>query len=202
MKLYYSPGACSLAPHIVLREAGVPFSLERVDLKAKKLANGVDFNEINGKGYVPVLELDNGRRLTEGPAILQYIADLKPEARLAPRAGSFERYQLQEWLNFVTSEIHKQFTVLFKSDAPDAWKETARGNIAKRFDWVEKAIASKSYLTGDPFTVADAYFYAVLRWSPSQGIDLNRWSKLSRYLAAIESRPHTHEALKAEGLVK
>jgi glutathione S-transferase len=203
MKLYYATGTCALSPHIVLREAGLPYQLERVDLKTKKLENGGDdFNEINPKGYVPVLTLDDGRRLTEGPAIVQYIADLKPESRLAPSAGTYDRYHLQEWLNFIGTEIHKSFSTLFNGSAPDEWKNAVRDKVAQRLDWIDKDLDSKTYLMGDVFTVADAYLYTVLRWAKPMGIDLSRWPKLAAYFAAVDARPRVREALKEEGLLQ
>jgi glutathione S-transferase len=201
MKLYYSPRACSLSPHIVLREAGLPFQLERVDLKAKKTESGADFSELNPKGYVPVLELDDGRRLTEGPAIVQYLGDLKPESRLVPRPETFERYQLQEWLNFIGTELHKRFSLLFNPSAADDWKDMTRGDLSKRLAWVDSTLGSKTYLTGDVFTAADAYLYTVLRWAQPNGIELKSWPKLAAYFGAIDQRPRVREALKAEGLL-
>jgi glutathione S-transferase len=202
MKLYYATGTCALSPHIVLREAGLPYQIERVDLKTKKLENeGADFNEINPKGYVPVLALDDGRRLTEGPAIVQYIADLKPESHLAPRAGTYERYHLQEWLNFIGTEIHKSFSTLFNASAPEDWKAAVREKLSRRFEALDKELGSKTYLMGDTFTVADAYLYAVLRWAKPKGIDLERWPKLAAYFAAVDARPRVREALKEEGLL-
>ena len=202
MKLYYSPGACSLSPHITLREAGIPFSLVRVNTKTKETAGGGDYRTVNGKGSVPTLELDDGRRLTEGPAIVQYLADLAPNKALAPASGSFERYQLQEWLNFVTSEIHKQFSPLFDPSTHEETKTKQREKLATRFDWLEPQLGDKDYLTGSTFTVADAYLFTVLNWSRATGIDLSRWPALQRFVARVAARPTVHEALKAEGLIK
>jgi glutathione S-transferase len=203
MKLYYAAGTCALSPHIVLREAGLPYQLARVDLKTKKVDNdGEDFNAINPKGYVPVLTLDDGRRLTEGPAIVQYIADLKPESHLAPKAGTFERYHLQELLNFIGTEIHKSFSTLFNAGAPDEWKSAVRDKLAHRFEWLEKALDSKTWLMGDVFTIADAYLYTVLRWAKPMGIDLGRWPRLAAYFAAVDERPRVREALREEGALK
>ena len=201
MKLYYAPHTCALSPHIVLRESGLPFQMERVDLKARKTEGGADFNEINPKGYVPVLELDDGRRLTEGPAIVQYLGDLKPDSRLVPRPGTFERYQLQEWLNFIGTELHKRFSVFFNPNAPAGWKDTTRNDIAKRLAWVDSTLGAKTWLTGDVFTAADAYLYTVLRWAEPNGIELERWPKLAAYFGAVEKRPRVREALKEEGLL-
>lgn len=202
MKLYYSPGACSLSPHIVARELGLPLDLVEVDINQGKLADGSDFSAINSKGYVPVLELDDGQRLSEGPVIVQYLADRKPESGLAPPAGSLERYRLQEWLNFITSEIHKQFSPLFNPAIPDDWKQAAREALARRFDWLGTQLTGKSYLMGESFTVADAYLFTVLNWSPSTGIDLARWPVLQDYVARVAARPKVQEAMQAEGLLR
>jgi glutathione S-transferase len=200
MKLYFSTGACSLSPRIVLLEAGLPFTAERVDLKSKKTANGADYLSINSKGAVPALELDDGQLLTEGPAIVQYLADLKPDSGLAPRAGSFERYRLMEILNFITSEVHKSFSPLFKPDTPADAREIALDNLAKRFDWLSKHLAGKKFLMGDTFTVADAYLFTVLRWSGLVHVDLDKWPVLTAYVARVRERPKVQEALHAEGL--
>ncbi len=202
MKLYFSPGACSLSPHIVLREAGLAFDLVKVDLKSKKLADGGDYLQVNPKGYVPLLELDNGQRLSEGPAIVQYLADQKPETGLAPKAGTMERYRLQEWLNFLSSEVHKQFSPLFNPAASEDWKQAVRGNLARRFDWLAPQLAARPYLMGDRFTVADAYLFTLLNWCSFTGVDLGRWPALKEYHARVGARPKVREALKAEGLAK
>lgn len=202
MKLYYSPAACSLSPHIVLREAGIAFTLEKVDLQTKKLASGSDFNRINAKSYVPVLELDDGERLTEGPAILQYIADLVPGNKLAPRNGTFERYRLQEWLNFITSELHKTYSPLFRPDLPAEQRKAACDKLASRFNWLTTRLSGAPYLMGQQFTVADAYLFTVLNWSQFTSVDLNRWPVLSDYVARVTARPRVREALKEEGLIK
>ncbi len=202
MKLYYSPGACSLSPHIVLREAALPFTLEKVDLKTKKTAGGADYYSINSKGTVPALQLDDGRVLTEGPAVVQYIADQKPESGLAPRFGTFERYQLMEMLNYITSELHKSFSPLFHADAPADAKAAAVESLGKQFDWLAPRIASGKYVMGDAFSVADAYLYTVLRWTGLVKIDLARWPTLSAYLALVGRRPKVQEAIKAEGLIR
>jgi len=202
MKLYYAPGACSLSPHIVLREAGIAFDLERVDLKTHRTANGADFHAVNAKGYVPVLELDGGERLTEGPAIVQYIADLKPESGLAPKAGTLARYRVMEWLNFITSEVHKPFGALFKADAHEAIRQSAREGLERRFEWLAKELGDKAFLTGETFTVADAYLFTVLNWGQWVGVDLARWPALKSYAERVAARPKVHEALKAERLVK
>jgi glutathione S-transferase len=202
MKLYFAPAACSLSPHIVLREVGASFDLEQVDNRQKKTKSGADFWAINPKGYVPVLELDTGARLTEGPAIVQYIADMNPAAGLVPPAGSMERYRVMEWLNFVTSELHKSFGPMFNPATPDTYKAILRENIGRRFDWLEKQVSDKQYLMGDKFTVADAYLFTVARWSPFVEIDLAKWPNLKAYLARVEARPKVQEAMKAEGLLK
>ena len=202
MKLYYSPGACSLSPHIALREAGLPFELQRVDLKTRQMEGGGDYTEISSKGYVPTLQLDDGNFLTEGPVIVQYIADLKPEAGLAPKAGTMERYRLQEWLNFITAEIHKTFSPLFHSDAAQAWKEASRENLARRFDFLAKHLQDKDYLLGKQFTVADGYLFVTLNWTNVVGFDLSKWPVLQAYLARVSARPKVREALQAEGLLK
>lgn len=202
MKLYYSPGACSLSPHITLLEAGLPATLVKVDTKTHKLASGEDFYAINAKGYVPVLELDDGRRLTEGPAIVQYLADRNPASRLAPAADRFERYRLQEWLNFITSELHKQFGPFFVATTPVEYKPILRDKLSLRLDWLAGQLDGRDYLMGRQFTVADAYLYTILRWSPFVGIELAKWPVVAAYKARVEARPHVREALLAEGLIK
>ncbi len=201
MKLYYSPGACSLSPHIALLEAGLPAEYVQVDLKTHKLADGSDFSAINPKGSVPVLELDDGQRLTEGPAVVQYIADRAPASRLAPPAGSMERYRLQEWLNFITSELHKTFSPLFDPSVPEACKTMAKERLAKRFDWLSTQLEGRDYLLGEQFTVADGYLFTVLGWSKHMGIGLSRWPVLVAYLERVAARPKVREALQAEGLI-
>ena len=202
MKLYYSPGACSLSPHIALREAGLQFELTQVDLKTKKMAGGGDFSSVNGKGYVPVLQLDDGQLLTEGPAIVQYIADSRPETRLAPPAGTMERYRLQEWLNFITAELHKAFGALFNPAAPAQWKEFVLGMIGRRFDWLQPQLAGRDYLMGSQFTVADGYLFTILSWAPYVKFDLGKWPGLVHYCDRVGARPKVRDALKAEGLIK
>lgn len=200
MKLFFSPGACSLSPHIVLRESGLPFDTERVDLKARKTAGGSDFASITDKGAVPTLQLEDGQVLTEGAVIVQYIADKKPEARLAPPAGSLERYRLQEWLNYIASELHKSFSPLFKKDTPEEFKATLKAALAAKFAWVDGKLAGKQFLLGDQFTVADAYLFTVARWSKAVGLDLSKYPTLAAYLERIASRPAVRAALQAEGL--
>lgn len=202
MKLYYSPGACSLSPHIVLLEASLPFTLEKADLKTKKTAGGADFFSINSKGTVPALQLEDGRVLTEGPAVVQYIADRAPDSGLAPRWGTFERYQLMEMLNYITSELHKGFAPLFAPGSSAETKATAVENLGKKFDWLSKHMTNGKYVMGDAFTVADAYLFTVLRWAGIVKIDLGKWPALAAYLDLVGRRPKVHEALKAEGLIK
>jgi glutathione S-transferase len=202
MKLYFSPGACSLSPHIVAREAGLPIELERVDNKAKKTASGDDYWQVNPKGYVPALKLDDGDMLTEGPAIVQYLADLAPQAKLIPAAGSKERYHVAEWLNFITSELHKSFSPLFRPNTPDDYKPIVKESLANRFNFIDKHLAGRHYLMGDQFTVADAYLFTVMRWTSVQHIDLARWSNIAAYMGRVAARPKVTEALQAEGLLK
>jgi glutathione S-transferase len=201
MKLYYAPGACSLSPHIVARELGLPVQLQKVNNKEKTVEGGGDYWQVNGKGYVPALELDNGEVLTEGPAIVQYLADRKPESGLAPKAGSLERYRVQEWLNFITSEIHKQFSPLFRPNTPEEYKAICKENLAKRFAWLDQQLAGKDYLTGQGFTVADAYLFTVLRWTVPMKIDLSPWPNLAAYLRRVGKRPKVMEAMQEEGLL-
>lgn len=202
MKLFYAPGVCSLSPHIAMREAGLKFDLQKVDTKTKAMEGGGNFLEINPKGYVPVLQLDDGSILTEGPVIAQYIADLKPESKLAPAAGTMDRYRLQEWLGFLNSEIHKGFGPLFKPNTPDEYKLIVRDNLASRFDWLSAELKGKQYLMGDTFTVADGYLFTLLGWTKWTAIDLAKWSVLAEYAARVAARPAVQEALKAEGLLK
>lgn len=202
MKLYFSPGACSLSPHIVLREAGLNFDLEQVNLQTKKTKAGADFLPVNAKGQVPVLQLDNGEILTEGPAIVQYIADQKPESGLAPANGTMARYHTQEWLNFVTSDLHKVFAPLFRPTTPDEYEKITKENLANKFAYLDKHLAGKQYLTGDKFTVADAYCFVIVGWSKYKNIDLAPYPNLRAYMDRIAARPKVQEAMKAEGLVK
>jgi glutathione S-transferase len=200
MKLYFAPGACSLSPHIVLREAGLPFDLESVDLKAKKLKNGADYYQINPKGQVPLLALDDGETLTEGPAIVQYIADMAPASGLIPPAGSKERYRAQEWLNFISSELHKNFSPLFRPNTPDDYKPLARDNVANRFAYVDKHLSNRPYLLGDKFMVADAYLFTMLKWAKFLSLDLTPFPNLLKFMARVGERPKVKEALRTEGL--
>lgn len=199
MKLYFSPAACSFSPHIALREVGLDFELVKVDLKTRKLvADGSDFSRINPKGYVPVLELDDGSVLTEGPAIVQYIADRKPESALAPKAGTFERYRLQEWLGFINSEIHKGFGPLFNPKTPDETKATARENLSKRLAFVAEHLAKNDFLLGKQFSVADGYLFTVLNWGQWTGIDIAQWPALAAFVERVGSRPSVQAARAAE----
>ncbi len=201
MKLYFAPGACSLSPHIALREAGLPFDLEQVDLNNKQTKSGADYRTINPKGYVPALQLDDGQVLTEAAMIVQYIADKKPEAKLAPPAGTRERYLLQEWLNFIATELHKGLSPLFKSNVPEAWQQVVKDTIAARFDFLTKRLQGKPYAMGESFTVADGYLFTILNWTNFLKIDLGKWPALKAYQERIAARPAVRAALKAEGLV-
>jgi glutathione S-transferase len=198
MKLYLSPGACSLSPNIVAHEAGIPLDLKKVDLKSKAISGGGDYNQVAAKGSVPLLVLDNGETLTEGPAIVQYLADQKPQSMLMPAAGSIERYRVLEWLNFITSEIHKSFSPLFRPDAAQGWKDAALANLHRRFDYTAQQLANRQYLIGDQFTVADAYLFTVLGWTQYVGIDLAKWPALKAYVDRVGARPKVQEAIKAE----
>ena len=202
MKLYYSPGACSLSPHIALREAGLSAEYVKVDLGGKKLDNGEDYRGINPKGYVPALELDDGQLLTEGPAIVQYLADRVPEKQLAPPAGSMARYRLMEWLNYISTELHKGFGALFNSTAPEAWKSVVKERLAERLQYVSGELGDNPFLMGEKFTVADGYLFTVLSWGPHVGIDISRWPTLATYVSRVASRPAVHAALVEEGLLK
>ncbi len=201
MNLYYSPGACSLAPHIAAREAGIPVELKKVDLKAKQVDGG-DYRKINGKGYVPAVAMEDGSILTECPVILQYIADRKPAAGLAPAAGSPERYRLQEMLNFITAELHKGMGTFFNPAVTEEWRKAASDRLALRLDWLAQQLAARDYLMGDRFSVADAYLFAILNWAPTVKFDLGKWPALVAYQKRVAARPKVQEALKAEGLVQ
>jgi glutathione S-transferase len=199
MRLYFSPGSCSLSPHIVLRETGTTFELEQVNNQEKKTKSGKDYWTVNPKGQVPCLELDNGDTLTEGPVIVQYVADQNGSG-LAGKPGSMERYRIQEWLNFTTSELHKTFGPILRPTTPDAFKEISRANLGKRFDWIDKELAGKQYLMGDKFSVADAYMFTVMRWTQRINVDLAKWPNIKAYMDRVGGRPKVQEALKAEGL--
>jgi glutathione S-transferase len=200
MKLYYSPAACSLAPHIALEEAGLPYDLVKVDLRTHEFANGTDYYTINPKGYVPVLEFDDGARLTEAAVILQYIADRRP-GTLAPAYGTMERYRVNEWLNFIATEVHKQFGLLWHAETPAAAQATQRATLAKRLAMIEKTLAKQPCLTGDAFTIADAYLFTVARWSAALKVDLTPFPALRQFQARVAARPKVHAALKAEHLI-
>jgi glutathione S-transferase len=202
MQLYYSPGACSLASHIALREAGLKFDTVKVDLRSKKTAAGDDYSAISPKGYVPALRLDDGYLLSEGTAILPYIADLAPAAKLAPPAGSVERYKLHEWLGYINSEVHKNFSPLFSPAMSEETKATFRTNLGKRFDFLQKQLEGKEYLLGSQFSVADAYLFTVLRWPKLVGIDMSPWPKLMAWHEKVGQRPGVMAAMQAEGLLK
>ncbi|MGB3864028.1 MAG: glutathione transferase GstA [Xanthobacteraceae bacterium] len=200
MKLYYSPGACSLSPHIALLETGVAHDLVRVDLKAKKTADGGDFLKVNPKGQVPTLQLDDGEILTEGPVIVQLIADKSPAAKLLPANGTAERYRVQEWLNFISTELHKMFSPLFQPALADEAKAFFRGRLNDRFAYIDGKLAGKDYLMGSQFTVADGYLYTILRWADAMKFDLSALKNLMAYKARVAARPKVQEALKSEGL--
>ena len=202
MKLYYSPGACSLSPHIVLREVGLDFELVLTSTKTKKLQDGTDYYTINPKGAVPLLELDNGERLTEGPAIVQYLADQAPQKHLAPAAGTWARSRLQEWLNYITSELHKGFSPLFNPAMPEEAKVLFREALVKRFAWVDTQLEGRDYLLGADFTVADAYLFTVSNWAPMVGVELGALKNLAAFRARVSARPAVQAAMKAEGLIK
>jgi glutathione S-transferase len=202
MKLYYSPGACSLSPHIALLEAGLPYDLVKVDLRAKKLENGDDFLQINPKGQVPALSLDSGELVTEGPVIVQMIADKAPAKNLAPARDSAERYKLLEWLNFITGELHKNFSPLFNPAIPDEVKNFFRDRIMGKFRYLDTQLAGRDYLMGKQFTVADGYLYTMLRWADGHKFDLAALKNLMAFKARVDARPKVQEALTKEGLMK
>jgi glutathione S-transferase len=198
MKLYFAPGACSLSPHIALAESGLAFDSEKVDLRTKTTKSGKDYRDINPKGSVPALQLDNGEVLTEGPAIVQYIADQKPEAKLAPPAGTLERYRLQEWLNFISSELHKAFSPLFKPDTPEETKTSSIAAIRAKLDHIAEALGDRPYLLGDAFSVADGYLFTILGWGKVGGIDIGDWVAIKAYYDRIAARPAVQAARAAE----
>ncbi|MCP2051421.1 UNVERIFIED_ORG: glutathione S-transferase [Pseudomonas fluorescens] len=198
MKLYFSPNACSLAPHIVLRELALPFDLVRVDNKAKTTADGEDFLQINPKGYVAALQLDNGQVLTEASAILQYLADLKPAARLAPANGSWERVRLQEWLNFIASEIHGGLGIFFNPAIEGEVRATFVAKLFKRFEFLVQTLERQDYLLGEQYSVADAYLFVLLRWAAVHDIDLQPWPALTAFMQRVGARPAVTAALAAE----
>ncbi|MEO7621915.1 MAG: glutathione transferase GstA [Gallionella sp.] len=202
MKLYYSPGTCSLASHIALYETGLQFETDRLIKTTKMTTGGENYMQVNPKGYVPALKLDNGSILTEGAAVLQYIADQKPDSGLAPPCGTMERYHLQEWLTYISSEIHKSFSPLFNKDASEDVKSHAHSMLSKRLVYAEAQLADKPFLMGDHFTVADAYFFVVMNWSKIVGFDLAPVPNIKEFLARIAVRPAVQAAMKVEGLLK
>jgi glutathione S-transferase len=202
MKLFYAPGACSLSPHIALLEAGLPFTTEKVDLRAKTTESGLDFTTINPRGYVPALQLDNGQVLTEGPAIVQYIAAQAPDKQLVPAPHSIEHYQLLERLNFIGTEIHKGFGPLFNPASSADAKDAARAQLDKRFGHAAALLEGHDYLVGDRFSVADGYLFVMLTWTDKMGIDLSKWPALQAFKARIAARPAVQQALSDEGLLK
>ncbi len=202
MKLYFSAGACSLAPHLVLHELGIPFEIEKVDLRSKKTKGGADLRAINPKGYVPALVLDDGSLLTEVAAILQYLADRKPESGLAPANGTMERYRLQEWLSYLGTEIHKPFRPLFDKHTTDERRAAVIDELGQRFAFASKALDGKSFLLGETFTVADAYLFTLLGWSRWTALDLSPWPVLVDFVARVSARPAVQAAMRAEGLLK
>ena len=202
MKLYYSPGACSLSPHIALKEAGLAFEPVQASTKTHKLQDGTDYYGINPLGYVPLLELDDGTLLREGPAIVQYIADLAPTKNLAPANGTLQRYRLQEWLTFIGTEIHKTFSPLFNPATPEDYKTIAKDKLVSRLKWVDSQLEGKQYLMGDHFSVADGYLFTVTNWAKPLSVDLSGFPNLVAYRARVAARPAVQEAMKAEGLNK
>jgi len=202
MKLYYSPGACSLSPHIVLRELGLPYEPVLASTKTHKLVDGTDYYTINPKGYVPLLELDDGQRLSEGPAIVQYLADQKPASGLIAAPGSMARYRQMEWLNFVSSELHKSYSPLFNAAMPEEGKEVFRERLRGRYKYLNQQLEGKSYLMGDSFSVPDAYLFTVTNWAPRVGVDLADQPHVQAFMARVSARPAVQEAMKSEGLIK
>ncbi len=202
MKLYYSPGACSLSPHIALKESGLSFEAIAAPTKTHQLADGTDYYTINPLGYVPLLVLDDGTQLREGQVIVQYIEDLVPAKQLAPANGTFARYKLQEWLSFVGTELHKGFSPLFTPGMPEEAKTIAKTRLNSRLQWVNGELANKTYLMGDTFTVADGYLFTVVNWTKHVGIDISGLANLGAFMGSVGTRPAVQEALHAEGLLK
>ncbi len=202
MKLFYSPGACSLASHIALREAGADFKIERVDLAKKITETGKDYRSINSKGSVPSLELGNGEVLTEGVAIMQYVADQHPDKHLAPPNGHFQRYRLQEWMNYLSTELHKGLSPLFDKSLPSEMRETMTARVRTRLDWINSKLEGQHFLLHEGFTVADSYLFTLLNWLRFFSIELSDWSHLKAFHERVAARPHVQEALGAEGLLK
>ncbi|WP_199100046.1 glutathione transferase GstA [Dyella sp. ASV21] len=202
MKLYYAPGTCSLSPHIVALEAGIALELEKVDNKEKRTASGADYWQINPKGYVPALALDNGELLTEGTAIVQYLADQKPASALAPTHGTLARYRLQEMLGYINSELHKSYSPLFKPDTPDAVRQERKDYLRRRYALLEQRLAAHDWLVGDHFSVADAYLFTVTNWAKHVALDLSDFPALLAFQKRVAERPHVQAAMVAEGLIK
>ena len=202
MKLYYSPGACSLSAHIALEEAGLAYEAIAAPTKTHKLADGTDYYTINPLGYVPLLVFNDGSKLREGPAIVQYIADQAPAKNLAPANGTMARYKLQEWLTFIGTELHKGFSPLFNPATPDDVKTAAKDKLAGRLTWVDGELAGKQYLMGDTYSVADGYLFTVTNWAAHVGVDLSPYTNLAAYRARVGARPAVVVAMKAEGLIK
>jgi glutathione S-transferase len=202
MRLFYSPGACSLAPHIVAREAGIDLDLAKVDLASKRTEAGEDYSAINPKGGVPALAASNGSILTEAAVLIQYLADLAPEAGLLPQQGAIDRYRALEWLNFIATELHKGFGPLWRPDTPSEMREIVKATLAIKFNYLEKHLAGRAFLLGERFSAADAYAFTVLSWAAYMNIDLARWSNVSSYVQRVGARPRVREALAAEGLLK
>ncbi len=202
MKLYYSPGACSMAPHIVARESGHSVELEKVDIPNKKTADGGDYWKVNPKGYVPALMLDDGQVITEVGVICQYLADQKPESGLVPKFGTIERYHQMEALNFAATEVHKQIGALFNPAMTPEMKEVQIGTIGRRFNALDKMLDGKAYIMGDKFSVADAYLFTVLNWTKVHAIDVSKWPNIKAFMARVAERPKVQETMKAEGLLK
>lgn len=202
MKLYYSPGACSLSPHIALHELGVAHETIKVDLAKKLLPDGSDFRAINPRGQVPTLQLDDGTVLTEGPAIVQYLADQKPDSTLMPKNGTVERSKAQSWLNYVSTELHKGYSPLFKPNTPDDYKTIARANLIAQYTYLDKELANRPYLNGDTFTAADAYLFVVSNWAKLVGVDIEGFKNVSALRDRVGARPAVQEAMKHEGLIK
>ena len=202
MKLYYSPGACSLSPHIVLHESGLPFTTVLASTKSHKLPDGTDYYAINPKGYVPLLELDDGQRLTEGPAILQYIGDQVPDRKLVAPWGSMERYRQMEWLNFIATELHKVLGLFFNPAMPEEFKGPTRTRVAGRLQWVNQQLEDRPYLMGERFTVPDAYLFTVVNWNKYVNADTAGLNHLDAFMARMAARPAVQAAMKAEGLIQ
>jgi glutathione S-transferase len=202
MELFYSPGACSLAPHIVAREAGLPIDLVKVDLGAKKTADGGDYLKVNSKGYVPALRLDDGAVMTEVATVVQILADRKPDSQLAPKLGTQERYRVMEWLTFISSELHKGFGPLWYPNTNEETKAQIKERLAKRLAWLDGALAGRDYLTGATFTVADAYAFTILNWAGILKVDLAAYRNVNAFIARVAARPKVQEALRAEGLLR